>query len=128
MALPLPLPLPKARYLSLKTFRKDGRAVATPVWFALEGSTIYLFSAGDAGKVKRLRNNPQVQVAPCDVRGKRLGEWQSGRGALVTDPTAQALGYGALRGKYGWQMALLDGISRLAGRYRQRALVAIHLD
>ena len=47
--------LATADYFNLATFRKNGNAVATPVWFAPHGDTFYVFSAGDAGKVKRIR-------------------------------------------------------------------------
>ena len=116
------------QYCSLRTFRRDGRAVATPVWFAAGDGRFYLFSAGDAGKIKRLRNNPKVEVAPCDVRGKVHGPWQAG--------TAQVLGAAgdieaarrALRRKYGIVMWLFDLGSRLGGRYHKRAYAAFGLD
>lgn len=60
-------------YLSLTTFRRDGRAVATPVWFAFEDDRILVWSAAADGKVKRIRNNPRVIVARCDYKGKVKG-------------------------------------------------------
>ncbi|HQR02544.1 MAG: PPOX class F420-dependent oxidoreductase [Proteobacteria bacterium] len=119
--------LDQARYLSLATFRLDGRIVETPVWFAAAGDCLYVFSAGDAGKVKRLRNNARLRVAPCDVRGRALGDWQDGRGRVETGKVP-ADGYAALRAKYGWQMLLLDFFARLGGRYERRALICITLD
>ena len=53
-----------AQYMSLRTFRKSGVAVTTPVWFAETGGKLYFLTANDAGKVKRIRNNQQVTVAP----------------------------------------------------------------
>jgi len=61
------------RYLSLATFRKNGVAVYTPVWFAEDDGKLYLMTNAKLGKVKRIRNNPQVKVAPCTVRGKITG-------------------------------------------------------
>lgn len=61
------------QYLSLTTYRKTGQPVATPVWFAREGDTLYIVTQAESGKVKRIRNNPQVQLAPCDVRGNLKG-------------------------------------------------------
>ena len=68
------------KYINLETFRKNGQGVRTPVWFAGEPEQgvpekLYAYSTGDSGKAKRTRNNPRVRVAPCDVRGKVLGEW-----------------------------------------------------
>ena len=47
--------LDRHRYVRVLTYRRDGREVATPVWFAASGGKLYVFSAGEAGKVKRLR-------------------------------------------------------------------------
>lgn len=60
-------------YLSLTTFRRDGRAVATPVWFAFDDDRIVVWSGAAAGKVKRIRNNSRVIVARCDYKGKIYG-------------------------------------------------------
>ena len=71
------------KYLNLETYRKNGKAVATPVWFAQDGGVLYIYSLADAGKVKRIRNNPRVRVAPCDMRGKLEGEWVEARARIV---------------------------------------------
>ncbi len=59
-----------SKYVSLTTYRKDGTPVATPVWQVTDGGTTYVISGAEAWKVKRIRNNPQVTVTPCDLRGK----------------------------------------------------------
>ena len=56
----------------------------TPVWFAEEpengaAEKLYVYSTSDSGKAKRIGNNGRVRVAPCDVRGKLLGEWIEAR-------------------------------------------------
>jgi PPOX class probable F420-dependent enzyme len=117
----------RARYLSLATFRKNGDAVATPVWFAEEGGRLYVFTAGDSGKVKRLRNGSRARVAPCTVRGQRLGEWREARATIVTDPQTIDRAYRALRAKYGLQMWLTDAASRLTGRYAKRAVIGVEV-
>jgi PPOX class probable F420-dependent enzyme len=61
------------KYISLGTFRKNGEKVATPVWFGEEGDKLYVMTISKSGKVKRIRNNPQVTVAPCTIRGKVTG-------------------------------------------------------
>jgi len=60
-------------YISLTTFRKTGAGVATPVWFGEEGGKLYVMTRSDMGKTKRIRNNPQVRVAPCTIGGKVTG-------------------------------------------------------
>ena len=116
-----------ARYLSLATFRRNGAEVRTPVWFAQAGDALYVFTAGGSGKVKRLRNSPRVRVAPCDARGALRGEWQDGVARLVTDAATIARAQAALRAKYGWQLLLLDLVSRVTGRIARRAWIEITL-
>jgi hypothetical protein len=61
------------KYVSLTTFRKNGQAVNTPVWFAENDETLYVKTRNDSGKYKRIRNNPQVKVAGCTMRGNITG-------------------------------------------------------
>src|ERR1700739_1668963 len=68
-----PAELQNQKYLSLATFRKNGLAVQTPIWFAEQDGRIYAMTRNDSGKFKRIRNNPQVRVAPCTMRGKITG-------------------------------------------------------
>ena len=60
-------------YMSLKTFRKSGKDVPTPVWFAQAGGAIYVLTQANSGKIKRIRANDRVEIAPCDARGQLLG-------------------------------------------------------
>jgi PPOX class probable F420-dependent enzyme len=119
--------LDAARYFNLATFRRDGRAVETPVWFATEGTTHYVFSAGNVGKVKRIRNSPSARVAACDVRGRLTGAWHDAKARLVTDPHEVARAYAVLRRKYGLSMWMLDVLAKLGGRYDKRAMIAVDL-
>ena len=116
-----------ASYMSLATFRKSGAEVATPVWFAECCGVLYAFSSGEAGKVKRLRNSSRARVAPCDVRGKLLGDWQEATAVLLSEPADIERAHQALRRKYGWQMKLMDFFAGLSGRSRKRAWIAVSL-
>jgi PPOX class probable F420-dependent enzyme len=103
------------KYVLLTTFRKDGRAVPTPVWAAREGSDLVIFTAPDAGKVKRIRRDGAVQVAPCDVRGMPKGDAVAGQARLLDEAGArQAIG--AIGKKYG----LLGRLTILGGKIRRR--------
>jgi PPOX class probable F420-dependent enzyme len=115
------------RYLSLATFRRSGAAVETPVWFAESDGRLYVFTAGEAGKVKRLRNSPRARVAACDARGRVHSEWLYASARVVQDPDTVAAAYAALRAKYGWQMWITDLASILSGRYRRRAILEIEI-
>jgi len=112
-------------YLSLATFRRDGRSVETPVWFAADGARLWVFTAGESGKVKRLRNSPRARVAACDARGKVHGPWHGLSGRIVSDRAEIARANACLLEKYGWQVRLLDLFSRISGRYAQRAYLEL---
>ena len=114
-----------ANYLNLGTFRRDGTVVRTPVWFAEAGGCLWVFTAGNAGKVKRLANDPRCEVARCDAWGGQTGPWVEAQGERIEDAERAAQGYRALRAKYGWQMLLTDLLSRLSGRFHQRAMLRI---
>ncbi len=110
-------------YVSLATFRKDGRKVATPIWAAPLDDYLVMFSAPDAGKVKRLRNSPQAALAVCDVRGKLLGDWVDAEAWLIDDANEVQRAASAMRTKYGWQSTLLDFASRLSGKLKKRQYI-----
>jgi PPOX class probable F420-dependent enzyme len=57
------------KYVSLVTFRRDGTAVATAVWFAAMGDEFGVITETNVGKVKRVRNNPAVTITVCDIKG-----------------------------------------------------------
>ena len=69
----IPAAISGQKYISLGTFRKNGVKVATPVWFGEDGDKLYVMTRSDMWKTKRIRNNPQVRVAPCTMRGKVTG-------------------------------------------------------
>ena len=69
----IPTEIHGQRYISLATFRKTGVPVYTPVWFAEENDKLYFMTNSKLGKVKRIRNNPQVKIAPCTMGGKITG-------------------------------------------------------
>ena len=96
--------LARSRYLSLTTFRRDGTPVATPVWVARQGDELIVYTARSSGKVKRLRNNNRVLLAPCDMRGRVKGDVVEGTARLEDDAeSAMAL----IRREYGLQARLL---------------------
>lgn len=119
--------LANAHYLSLATFRKTGVEVRTPVWFAMEDTTMYVFSSGNAGKVKRLRNSRKARVAPCDIRGNILGDWQDAEAEIFTDESKQRNVDKALARKYGWRFSGLDLLASIFGRKKTRAYIAVRL-
>jgi uncharacterized protein len=79
----IPASISGQKYISVTTFRKSGEAVATPVWFAEENGKLYFMTRGDSVKVKRMRNNPQVRIAACTIRGKVTGPEFSGTARIL---------------------------------------------
>jgi PPOX class probable F420-dependent enzyme len=60
----------RSNYINLTTYRKDGTAVATPVWAVLNGDELVVVTETDTWKVKRIRNNGHVLVTVANIRGK----------------------------------------------------------
>jgi PPOX class probable F420-dependent enzyme len=112
------------KYLNLETYRKNGAAVLTPVWFAQDAGVLYIYSLANAGKVKRIRNNPRVRVMPCDVRGKPKGEWVEGA-ARILDAAGSERAHRLLDKKYGWMKKVGSFYSKLMKR--ERATIAMEI-
>ena len=101
--------LANERYISLTTFKNDGTAVSTPVWVTSDdGRRLLVWSATKTWKVRRLRLDARVLVAPANFRGRERGQRLDGRARLIPDPGIDRL----LRRKYGWQKRALDLVNR----------------
>jgi uncharacterized protein len=87
------------KYISLTTFRKTGVGVATPVWFGEDDGHLYVMTRSDMGKTKRIRNNPQVRIAPCTMRGKVTGPEIAAR-ARILPPEEHKSARATLNRKY----------------------------
>jgi uncharacterized protein len=116
-----------ARYVSLLTFKRDGTAVQTPVWIAPFQGKHYVFSAENAGKVKRLRHTARVRLAQCSGTGKVLSDWIDGQAHLIGAPEATLRAHQALRAKYGVMMWLADVGAKLTGRIHHRTYIEISI-
>lgn len=103
--------LARARFMRLTTFRKSGEPVATPVWFALAGDTVYVVTDDPSGKLKRIRNNGRVRLAPSNFRGTPNGDETEAVATVITDPAERSAAERALRQHYGWQWRLFTWFS-----------------
>lgn len=113
-------------YISLSTRKRDGSFLSTPVWFASDDNQLYVFSAGNAGKVKRLRNFSDCKIAPCNAMGKLLDENIDAHAAILSiKESTQA--HRILLKKYGWRMRLLDLAAGLSGHKAKRAYICVKL-
>jgi uncharacterized protein len=102
-----PAEIPPSKRSLLVTYRRSGKPVPTPVWAAEADGRFYVRSERAAGKVKRLRRDPRLLVAPCTVRGKPLGAPFEAR-ARVLDADEEPLGERALAARYGLGRELFE--------------------
>lgn len=86
------------KYASLASFRKNGVPVLTPVWFAEQDGKLYVMTRSDSGKMKRIRNNPRVRLAPCTMQGRVTGSWAEAVVRVL--PADDATGRRLLERKY----------------------------
>lgn len=99
-----------AKRALLVTYRRDATPVPTPVWAAEQDGRLYVRSERSSGKVKRLRRDPRLLVAPCTVRGEPLGAPLEARARVLgaedetLAETALATRYGAGRALFEWMM------------------------
>lgn len=94
------------KYLLLTTFRRSGEGVPTAVWFAAGGGALGVFTGPQTGKVKRIRGEGRVRIAPCSFRGRVNGEEQEAAARLVTGEDAARI-EAALAAKYGWLFRMI---------------------
>ena len=118
-------PFANQKYLNLESYRKTGKPVCTPMWFAEHDGVLYVYTPASAGKVKRIKNNPQARVMPCNIRGKPKGVWIDGVARVVYGAEAERADK-LLTQKYGWFKRVGDFFDRL--KERERVVMAIHID
>ena len=99
------------KYLSLTTFRKSDKPVPTPVWFVEKNGKLCVWTQLNSGKVKRLRHNSRVTLAPCTMGGKVMGPTVEGIARLVSPQEKEAVRL-LLLAKYGWMQRLFSFIHR----------------
>ena len=85
--------LANAQYISLETYRESGEPVRTPVLVLEDGGTFYIRTDSRSGKVKRIRRDPRVRLAPCNATGQVQGEWVPAKArTLEGDESKRVLG------------------------------------
>jgi PPOX class probable F420-dependent enzyme len=105
-------------YVSLTTFRRDGTAVATPVWVSRDGDRLFVWTEATSGKVKRIRNGARVLLAPCDSRGGLQGSQVEGSARVLDDASDVAHVERLHRAKYGVQYRVFDLFAQVFRRNR----------
>ena len=108
--------LARERYISLTTFKRDGTAASTPVWVAGEDGQLLVWTAADSWKVKRIKRDGRVRVAPCNARGKPRG---AALDCIATVLPESSHVEELERKKYGWRMTAIGTLTRV-GRFIKR--------
>jgi PPOX class probable F420-dependent enzyme len=103
------------RFLNLTTFRKSGIPVPTTVLFALANDKIYVWTTGDSGKVKRIRNNATVRIAPSTRLGRALGPLTTAT-ARILSVSEQTEAQTVTDRQFGWLKKFFGLIWRVQGR------------
>ena len=112
-----PKELIEGKYLSLTSFRRDGSAVATPVWFVAENGHLLVETDADSYKVKRIRRDAHVRIAACDARGRLRGEPVDAEARILPNSERERVEQ-LLAGKYRIDRFTVYPLYRLVTRLR----------
>lgn len=99
-------------HVLLVTWKRDGTAMPSPVWFARDGERVYVWTEVNAWKAKRLRNNPAALLAPCTVRGVPLGDPVAATGRVLTDEAERDRAARVIRRSWSLGQRLFEAMSR----------------
>jgi PPOX class probable F420-dependent enzyme len=103
----------KQQYLNIETFRKNGQGVKTPVWFVQDGETLHVWTFAESGKIKRIRRDGSVRIAPSIASGEPVGDWVNAQ--AVTYNSDEAIQYveNLMKKKYGFSFFLFSGLGKI---------------
>lgn len=118
--------LAKQKHIVLETYRKTGEPVRTPVWCMVDNSLVYVVTRSHTGKVKRLRNNPAVRLAPSSFGGDPKGEWLEGKARFAEGEEAERA-VQLRKKKYGLQAMLVGMMSYSKFSKGDTTVIAIEL-
>jgi uncharacterized protein len=112
------------RFLSVTSFKRDGSGVATPVWAVSDGERLLAFTDLRSAKVRRIRRDPHVLVAPCRPDGKLRGEPVAARAEVLSTPEELERVHRLLVERYKVSYRLTMLFYRLGRRLRGQQAVA----
>jgi PPOX class probable F420-dependent enzyme len=105
-----------AKYINLETFKRNGTSVSTPVWFITENECIFVVTRYATGKVRRVRNNPNVRIVPSGFRGEPKGTWKDAIAKIVDSKDSGRI-IQLRNKKYGFQAKLASLFTSGKGKY-----------
>ena len=117
----------KEEFLSLETYRKNSETIKSPMWFAQDNDALYLWTMADTSKVKRIRNNPHVNIAPCKRMGEVTGEWMTAHATIDDSPIVVAQVEAMLLKKVGLFFRIFRFIDAIRDRQKNSYRICIKL-
>ncbi|NBU64354.1 MAG: PPOX class F420-dependent oxidoreductase [Chloroflexia bacterium] len=117
----------KEEFLSLETYRKNGQTIKSPMWFAQDNDAVYLWTMADSSKVKRIRNNPHVNIAPCKRMGEVTGAWMTAYATIDDSPLMVAQVEAMLLKKIGLFFRIFRLIDAIRDRQKNSQRICIKL-
>lgn len=116
------------KFVSLETFKRNGEAVATPMWIARDGAHLVIWTPADTWKVKRARRDPRVTLRPSGRTGsvKPDAPVVTGSAEVVTDPEYVAHVRGLIKQKYGLAFTVITSVEAIFTR-GQKPRVALRI-
>jgi PPOX class probable F420-dependent enzyme len=118
------------KFVSLTTYKKNGDALATPMWVGRDGDHLFVWTPADSAKIKRVRKDPRVTLVPCGRFGKPNNDAEpvAGTAEVITEPATVRRLAEVIRHKYGLEYWVVTLIERLAARgEKPRAILRIAL-
>ena len=120
------VPCVEHKTVLVTTFRRDGTPVRTPVSLAVDGDRAVIRSFERAGKTRRLRNNPKIEVAPSTTRGRATGPAIHAHARRLDGAEAKRAAR-LLRRKYPFLQGVLVPLSHRVGRAKTGTTVHFEL-
>ena len=111
--------------ISVETYRKNGTPVRTPVWFIKEQDRLVVHTGGNSGKVKRIKRNRKVRVAPSKFRGEPKADYVDAQAEIVADPEAVKRYYSLIYKKYGLMGSFTKFVQRFTRSKTEDVLLFI---
>lgn len=112
-------PFDNQGFIVLETYRKNGTPVVTPVGFIQEGNILYARTTLDSGKVKRIRRNNRVRIAPGSRGGQPLGAWVEAAAALLPEAESPEI-RAKILAKYRFTWLLITTVDSIRNFIRRR--------
>jgi PPOX class probable F420-dependent enzyme len=109
------------KFVSLTTFKRDGSAVAGPMWIAPDGDDLVVWTPADTWKVKRLRRDPRVRLSSCNRTGKVAPDAPAleATAVVIDDPAQVSHVEARIRAKYGFEFRVITFVEAVLARGRK---------